>query len=80
MLKLKLSLLAILSTTAIASGIVLSSVSSAQACSHGKSEVYEQQGYEQAAWFRSPWVAVITLPGIALAAVLSAGNSWYHKN
>ncbi len=78
--KLKLSLVAILSTTAIASGIVLSSVSSAQSCSHSKFEVYEQEGYEQPAWFRSPWVAVITLPGIALAAVLSAGNRWYQKN
>lgn len=80
MLKLKLSLVAIISTTAIASGIVLSSVSSAQSCSHSKFEVYEQEGYEPADWFRSPWVAVITLPGIALAAVLSAGNRWYQKN
>lgn len=80
MLKLKLSLLAILSTTAIATGMVLSSVSSVQSCSHSKSEVYEQEGYEQDAWFRTPWVAIITLPGIALAAVLSAGNRWYEKN
>lgn len=80
MLKLKLSLVAILSTTAIASGMVLGSVSSVQACSLRKSEAYQQERYEQAAWFRSPWVAIITLPGIALAAVLSAGNRWYQKN
>lgn len=80
MLKLKLSLLAILSTTAIASGMVLSSVSPVQSCSHSKSEVYEQEGYEQPAWFRSPWVGMIILPGIALATVLSAGNRWYQKN
>ncbi|HEY9832281.1 MAG TPA: hypothetical protein V6D26_16975 [Stenomitos sp.] len=75
MLKLKLSLLAILSTTAIASGMVLSSVSSVQSCLPSQSEVYQPEGYEQ-----SPWVAMITLPGIALAAVLSAGNRWYQKN
>lgn len=80
MLKLKLSLVAILSTTAIASGMVLSSVSSVQSCSLSQSEVYEQEGYEQAPWFRSPWVAVITLPGIALAAVLSVGDRWCQKN
>ncbi|AFZ20200.1 hypothetical protein [Allocoleopsis franciscana] len=80
MLKLKLSLLAILSTTAIASGMVLGSVSSVQSCSHSKSEAYQQERYEQPAWFRSPWAAVIALPGIALAAVLSAGNRWYQKN
>jgi hypothetical protein len=79
-LKLKLSLVAILSTTAIASGMVLSSVSSVQSCSRVTSEVYQPEGYEPAAWFRSPWIAIITLPGIALAAVLSAGHRWYQKN
>jgi hypothetical protein len=79
-LKLKLSLVAILSTTAIASGMVLGSVSSVQSCSRSESKVYQQERYEQTAWFRSPWAAIITLPGIALAAVLSAGNRWYQKN
>jgi hypothetical protein len=78
-LKLKLSLAAILSTTAIASGIVLSSVSSAQPCSLSKSEYYKQEQYQQANWLRSPWVAVITLPGIALAAALSVGDRFYRK-
>jgi hypothetical protein len=78
--KLKLSLVAILSTTAIASGMVLGSVSSVQSCSRSESKVHQQERYEQTTWFRSPWVAIITLPGIALAAVLSAGNRWYQKN
>lgn len=80
MIKLKLSLVAILSTTAIASGMVLGSVSSVQSCSLSKSKVYQQERAEQPAWFCSPWVAMITLPGIALAATLSAGNRWYQKN
>lgn len=79
MLKLKLSLAAILSTTAIASSIVFGSVSSAQPCPLSKSEYYEQEQYEQADWLRSPWVALITLPGIALAAALSVGDRFYKK-
>jgi hypothetical protein len=38
MMKLKVSLTAILSTSAIASGILLGSVNAAQACSHSKSD------------------------------------------
>jgi succinate dehydrogenase/fumarate reductase cytochrome b subunit len=74
----KRSLAAILSTTAIASGVFLASVSSAQPCSLYKSESYEKQ-YEQANWLRSPWVAVLVLPGIALATALSVGDRFYKK-
>lgn len=76
--KPKLFLAAILSTTAIASTILFGSVSTAQPCSLYKSKYYQEQ-YEQVNWLRSPWVAVLTLPGIALAAALSVGNRYYKK-
>ena len=69
---------AILSTTAIASTLVFSSVSSAQPCSLYKSKYYQEQ-YQQTNWLRSPWVAVLTLPGIALATALSVGDRYYKK-
>ena len=80
MLKTKFYLAAILSATAIASGIVLGSVSSAQSCPLSKYEDYEQERYEQADWLRSPWVAVIILPGMAIAAALSVGDRFYKNN
>jgi hypothetical protein len=79
MLKAKLSLTAILSTAAIASGIVLGSVSSAQSCPLRKAE-YQQEQYKPANWLRSPWVAILTLPGIALATALSVGDRLYKKD
>ena len=71
MLKAKLSLAAILSTTAIASGIVLGSVSTAQSCPLKKFEYYQQEQYEKATWLGSPWVVIVALPGIAIATALS---------
>ena len=77
-MKPKLSLVAILSISAIAGGIVLGSVSSADACYRWKS-YYKQQRYEQANWLKSPLAAVVTLPGIAIATALSLGNRYYNK-
>ena len=77
-MKPKLSLVAILSISAIAGGIVLGSGSSAEACYLSKS-YYKQQRYEQANWLKSPLAAVVTLPGIAIAAALSLGNRYYNK-
>lgn len=79
MLKAKLSLVAILSTTAIATGLLLSSASSAQPCSRLKWENEQQEQYEQANWWHSPWAVVLTLPGIAIAAALSVGDRYYKK-
>ncbi len=73
-----LSLVAILSISAIAGGIVLGSGSSAEACYRSKS-YYKQQRSEQANWLKSPLAAVVTLPGIAIAAALSLGNRYYNK-
>lgn len=78
MIKRKLSLAVILSSTAIASGVLFSSVSSAQPCSLYKSNYYQEQ-QEEANWLRSPWAAVIVLPGIAIAAALSVGDRYYKK-
>lgn len=75
----KLFLAAILSTTAIASTLVFGSVSTAQPCSLYKSKYYQEQ-YKQTSWLRSPWIAVLTVPGIALAAALSVGDRYYKKD
>ncbi|HEY9632088.1 MAG TPA: hypothetical protein V6D14_01695 [Coleofasciculaceae cyanobacterium] len=81
-MKPKLSLAVILSTTAIASGVLLGSVSPIHAypCArskfHSKSDYYQER-YEQASWLRSPLTAAITLPGIAIAAALSVGYRHY---
>lgn len=75
-MKPKLSLVAILSTTAIASGILLGSVSPAKSCMSLKSNYYKERA-EQADWFRTPLAAVIILPGIAIAAALSVGDRYY---
>ncbi len=71
-MKPKLALATIVSTTAIASVILLGSSSSAQPCSLK----YNKQ-YEQTNWLRSPLAAVITLPGIAIATALSLGGRHY---
>jgi hypothetical protein len=77
-MKPKLSLATILSISAITGGIVLGSVSSAEACYRGKS-YYKHQRYEQAHWLKSPLAAIVTLPGIAIATALSLGNRYYNK-
>ena len=76
MIKPKLALAAILSTTTIATGVLLGSVSSAQPCSL-KNSVSYQERYEQANWLRSPFAVFITLPGIAIATALSVGYRYY---
>jgi hypothetical protein len=64
----KLSLAAILSTTAIASGILFSSIDPAQSCPYGK---YRSSDTAQTInWWQSPWIAVLTIPGIALGVTL----------
>ncbi len=78
MIKPKLTLAAFLSTSAIATGIVLGVVSPGQSCMSSKSAYYQQR-YEQANWLRSPLAVVITLPGIAIATALSVGNRYYNK-
>lgn len=77
-MKPKLSLAVILSTSAIASGIWLGSVNSAQACPMSKLR-HHRERYEQANWLHSPLAAVITLPGIAIAAALSLGDRYYKR-
>ncbi len=85
-MKVKLTLAAILSTSAIvrstallaiASGILLGSVNTAQACGGMRRSAYYQQRYEPTHWLRKPLAAVIILPGIAIAAALSVGNRYY---
>jgi hypothetical protein len=76
MMKPRLSLAAILSTAAIASGVLLGSVTPAKSCMPIKS-TYRQERYEQANWLRTPLAAVLTLPGIAIATALSLGYRHY---
>lgn len=76
-MKSKVSLAAIISSTAIAGGVLLGSVSSAQPC--GMRSAYYKERQEQTNWLRSPWVAVITLPGIALATAFSLGGRSYQE-
>jgi hypothetical protein len=73
-MKPKLTLAAILSTSAIAGGVWFGSVTPAQPCS-----LYYKEQYQQANWLRSPLAALITLPGIAIAAALSLGDRYYNK-
>lgn len=77
-MKLKLSLAAILSTTAIASGVFLSAENSAQACSHKKLD-YDQERYERVDSFNTPLSLLVTLPGIAIATALSVGYRRYNR-
>ncbi len=77
MIKPKLSLAAILSTTVIVTGVVLGSVSPAKSCMYSKSAYKER--YEQVNWLRTPWAAVLTLPGVAIATALSVGNRYYNR-
>ncbi len=77
-MKAKLSLAAILSTTAIASSILLTSVSPAQSCPYSRYRSYTTQT-SQFNWLQSPWVALLTLPGIALAAGLYVRGRSYQN-
>lgn len=76
--KRQLSLAAILSTGAIATGILLSSVSKAEACGHRKLD-YDQQRSEQVKWFGTPLGLLVTIPGIAIATALSIGHRRYNR-
>lgn len=79
-MKAKLSLAAILSTTAIASSVMLTSVSPTQAaCSLSKYRNYTEQP-SGGNWLQSPWVAILTLPGIALAVSLYVRGRSYQNN
>lgn len=75
-MKAKLSLAAILSTTAIASGILFTSVGSAQPCPLSK---HRSEQTSQANWLQSPWVAILTVPGIALAVSLYVRGRSYQN-
>jgi hypothetical protein len=75
MLKPKTSWAAILLSTAIASGVLLGSTSSAQPCELSKFN--DQEQYDQTNWLNSPWAVVLTLPGLALATALSLGDRYY---
>ena len=72
MKKAKLSVAAVVSTVAIASGIVLSSVNSAEAC-----PFYKKRFQQPMTWLNSPWSIAITLPGVALATALYMGGRSY---
>lgn len=77
-MKRQLSLAVILSTSAIASGILLSSVGKAEACGHRKFD-YDQEHSEQVTWLGTPLAALVTIPGIAIATALSIGHRRYNR-
>ncbi|MEQ9233338.1 hypothetical protein [Coleofasciculus sp. E2-BRE-01] len=79
MMKPKVVVAAVLATSAIATGVVLGSASSAQPCMLYKQSESYQQKEAQLDWLRSPWAIVITLPGIALATALSRGGRAYES-
>lgn len=71
-MKAKLSLAAIVSTSAIASGVLLGSVNPAQAC-------FFKARALQPSWLSTPLAAFIVLPGVALAVALSRGGRAYER-
>ncbi|MCP2730829.1 hypothetical protein [Limnofasciculus baicalensis] len=75
-MKSKLLLAAIISTTAIATNVVLSSLTPVQSCMMSKYNDYQAE-YNQPNWLRSPLSAAIALPGIALATALFVGGRAY---
>ncbi|MEQ8969841.1 MAG: hypothetical protein RIE73_05535 [Coleofasciculus sp. C1-SOL-03] len=75
-MKPRLVVAAVLATSAIATGVVLSSAHPAQSCIYKQSES-DQQKEASLDWLRSPWAILITLPGIALATALSRGGRFY---
>lgn len=78
MIQAKFSLAAILSTTAIASSIVFTSPSSARPCPLSEYRTSTEQT-SQDNWLRSPLVAVLALPGIALAVSLYVKGRSYQS-
>lgn len=72
MMKAKVYLGAILSTSAIAASILLSSADAAQACRF-------KEKSQQTSWLNTPLAAVITLPGVALAIALYRGGRAYDR-
>lgn len=72
-MKAKLSMAAVLSTTVLVGGVLLSSASSVKPC--GLKYRYSES--QQMNWLNSPWAAVVTLPGIVLAAGLYLGGRSY---
>ena len=78
MIQAKFSLAAIISTTAIASSIVFTSPSSAQPCPLSEYRTSSEQS-SQDNWLRSPLVAALALPGIALAVSLYARGRSYQS-
>lgn len=76
-MKAKLSLAAILSSTAIASSVFLTSVAPAQSCPYRN---YYRTQTTQSNWLHSPWVAILTVPGVALAVGLyMRGRSYQNQ-
>ena len=71
-MKGKLSLAAIVSTSAIASGVLLGSVNPAQAC------IFRARA-AQPSWLSTPLAAALALPGVALAVALSRGGKAYER-
>lgn len=78
MIQAKFSLAAILSTTAIASSILFTSASSAQPCPLSEYHTSTEQT-SQVNWLRSPFVAALALPGIALAVSLYVRGRSYQS-
>lgn len=74
----KLSLAVIVSTTAIASGVLFTSVTPAQSCPYSKYRTSTTQA-SSFNWLQSPWVAMLTIPGIALAVSLYARGRSYQN-
>ena len=86
-MKRQLSVAAILSTSTmpvavcvatIVSGILLSSVNKAEACSHSKFK--DEQRVEQVTWLSTPLAALVTIPGVAIATALSVGYRRYNRS
>jgi ABC-type spermidine/putrescine transport system permease subunit II len=77
-MKVNLSLAAILSTTAIASGVLFTSVGTAQPCSLSKYRASTEQA-NQVNWLSTPLAAALTIPGIALAVSLYVRGRSYQN-
>lgn len=71
-------LVSILSTGAIASSILITSISPTQACPLSKYRNSTEQT-NQGNWLQSPWVALLTVPGIALAVSLYVRGRSYQN-
>jgi len=76
MMKPKLVVAAVLATSAIATGVVLSSAYPAQSCMYKQSQS-DHKTEAQTDWLKSPWAILLTLPGITLATALSRGGRSY---